>query len=302
MLLGEFFHAQLKKAGINTEDDAIKNFLMHGEFLKIDVPDDIVTSLDSKLISITDAKNNHPDIKPHYTKQSLLTVDKTIEKMLEELGFEDADKAEILSEGSTYKRVPALIHKVRELEARKSLSGKDDKVAIQKQIDELHANLRAEKERADKSEVEFKNRLRQYKIENKTQSLYNGYKTIYDELDPEIRAMNIQNLLNKNLQDSNSEITFDDNENLVLRKKDGTNFYGDNNQQVNPQQYLDLLLSKNKLLVTSQKPPAAPANNPQTNALPQPPNGSAGANNNAYLKSLIALSQKDMEGSKTPIM
>lgn len=268
MLLGEYLHALATKAGMNPDDDVLKNFLMHGELVKIEIPEEITKGIDSKLISIADAKNNHPEIKPHYTQQSLMTIDKTIEKLLEELGLDDNLRAEVLSETSTYKRVPKLVEKVRELEISKAAASKGDKAQIQAQIDELHAKIRTEKDRADKAEQSFKDELRNYKINNKRQSLFGAYKTIYDDLDPEVKATTINALLLKRLQEDNADITFDENENLVLLKKDGTNFYDtDNNKQVNPQQYIEQLLSKSKILKTAPTPtvqgnPPAPVPNP----------------------------------------
>lgn len=301
MLLGEFLHNQIKKAGLNPEDEAIKNFLLNGELVKIELPEEIERGIDNNLISLKDAKNNHPEIKSHYTQQSLMTVDKTIEKLLEDMELDDATKADILSETSTYKRVPKLAQKIRELEVMKAAAGKTDKAAFQRQIDDLHAAVRAEKERADKAKGEFEEKLKEFKLQNKIKSLFSNYKTVWDELDPEVRNTTIHNLLQKELQDSKAVLTFDENENLALLNKDGANFYGDNNQQVNPQQFLDIILSKNKVLVTSQKPaPQTPqANNPSG----QQPSGGGGNTSTNYIKNLVANSMNDMKNSsQVPIM
>lgn len=301
MLLGEFLHSQIKKAGMNPEDEAIKGFLLNGELMKIELPEDIEKGIDSNLISLKDAKNNHPEIKSHYTQQSLMTVDKTIEKLLEDMELDDATKADILSETSTYKRVPKLAQKIRELEVMKAAAGKTDKAAFQKQIDDLHAAVRAEKERADKAKEEFEGKLKDFKLQNKIRSLFGAYKTVWDELDPEVRNSTISNLLQKELQDSKAVLTFDENENLTLLNKDGANFYGDNNQQVNPQQFLDIILSKNKVLVTSQK--SDKKDNPTNTTSGQQPQNGGGNNNNNYIKSLVASSMKDMQNSsQVPIM
>lgn len=278
-------HALIKKSGGNAEDESIKNFLLNGELVKIEIPEDVSKVIDNNLISLKDAKNNHPDIKPHYYQMALGTVDKTIEKLIEELGIEEAVKADILSETSTYKRVPALVTKVRELESKKAASGKEDKAAIQKQIDDLHAQIRTEKQRADDAKVNFEQQLTNYKIQNKISSLFSNFKTVYDDLDPEIKMTTLQNILTKNLQDNGAEIKFDENGNLSLLKKDGTNYYGDNNQQVNPAQYVEMLMSRNKLLKSA--PPAPPPGGGQQQP-PAPPNGSGDKKTNFALKSLVA--------------
>lgn len=295
MTLGEFLHSLIKKSGGNPDDDAVKNFLLNGELIKIEIPEDIMKTIDQNLISLTDAKNNHPLIKPHYTQLALSTMDKQIEKLLEELEMDDNIKAEVLSETSTYKRVPTMVRKIRELEAAKSASGKDDKATIQKQIDELHAQIRAEKQRADDAKTNFEKELVSFKIGNKKMGLFSAYKTIYDDLDPEIKSTTLQNILDKQLQGDNAELKFDENGNLVLLKKDGTNFYGDNNQQVNPQQYADMVLSRNKLLKTAPSA-ALPQTGGQTGSTGQLPTSGSGENKtNHALKELAAEALKSYQ-------
>lgn len=300
--LGEFLHDLIKKSGQNADDENIKNFLLNGELVKIEMPEDIANGINRSLISIKEAKNNHPEIKPHYTQLSLLSIDKTIEKLLDELGIDDEARAEILSETSTYKRVPALVQRVRDLESKKASSGKEDKAAIQKQIDDLHAAIRNEKQRADAAEQKFKDELKNFKINNKKSALFGSYKTVYDDLDPEIKMTTLLNILEKRLNDTGAIITFDDNENLVLLRKDGTNYFGDNNTQINPQQYVEKLLSETKLIKTAQATPqATPAATP-TGQQPTSANGDT-KTGNPTLKELIKGSMKDLENSQAvPIM
>lgn len=281
--LGEYLHSLIKKAGQNPDDEAFKNFLLNGELMKIEIPEDVTKAIDNNLISLKDAKNNHPDIKPHYTELSLKTVDKVIEKLLEEFEVDETEKADILSESSTYKRVPKLVHKIKELEARKSIGNKDEKESIKKQIDELNRQLREEKAKGDTSKLEYENKLTQYKLNTEIRSLFGKYKTTLDDLDPRVKATTIETLLNQHLAENNAEIKFDENSNLVLQKKDGTNYYSESNQSVNPSQYLDTILSKNKLLITTNNGNKANSNGQQktevdTSQNGRNPNGGNGAN------------------------
>lgn len=304
--LGEFIHELIKKSGMNADDEAIKNFLLNGELVKIEMPEDISNGINKSLISVKDAKNNHPDVKPHYTELALKTIDKSIEKMLEELSEDENIRSEVLSETSTYKRVPMLVNKMIEQERRKSAAGKGDKEAFQKQIDDLHKQIRAEKERADASENRFKEDLKGFKLNTKKTGMLSQYKTVYDDLDPDVKLMTLLNILDKRLQDNGATITFDENENLVLLKKDGTNFYSDSNQQVNPKQYIESMLSETKLLKTAATPATTTtvqqgsAN--QTGQQPTTVNAATPKVNHA-LKDLLKSSMGDLENSKqVPIM
>jgi len=66
-------------------------------------------------------------------------------------------------------------------------------------------------------------------------------------------------LLNKALQDSNAEFTFDENGNLSLIKKDGTNLFGENHTLVTPQAFIDKSFSKILKVTEAQKPNTQPA-------------------------------------------
>lgn len=257
--LNEFLQSIAKKAGINVEDDAVKAFFATEALAIIEVPETLQKPVDSSLISLTDAKNNHPDIKNYYTRQALDTLDKKVDAIMEQFGFSPDDVNEIKVEQSSYNKPALLAKKIQALEQKKANADKPDKAAIQKQIDDLHAGLRAEQEKTKKLETDYALKEKQLRISYKLQSLMGEHKTIYDELDPEVKYTTFQTLLNKRLQDNNAKLDFDDNGNFVLLKNDGTNYYGESNQQVNAKQFVEQTLSANKLLVTT-KPPVNGAN------------------------------------------
>lgn len=297
--VGEFLHNLAKKAGMNPEDENLKNFLLNGDLVKINVPEEIEKGIDNKLISLTDAKNNHPEIKNFYQKQALDGIDKSVDELLEELGADEETKTLIKSERSTYKRVPLLVSKVKELEARKAnTSGKTDKAEIQKEIDALHGQIRTEKENAQKLKVEYEEKLSTFKNEYKLESLLGQYKTIYDDLDADVKMTTLKTLINKNLQDNKGKFVVDENGNFILQKEDGTNYYGDNNQQIEPKSFVEQILSRNKLLkVTDQPPGSGDTNNGQP---PRQPNGGQGGNTaNKALSGLVQNSIKNLEQSNS---
>jgi hypothetical protein len=249
--LGDFLHDLFKKAGQDVNEAAVKDFLSN-TVMTVEVPDAVVKGLDNNLLSVKDATNNHPDIKRYYTKAALDGVDSVINQLLEDMP--DDIKTEINGEKSSYKRISMVAAKIKELEEKKAGAGKGDKGELQKQIDQLHSTLAAEKKAKDDLQKKFNQDLLTYRVDSQVENLVTGYKTTFDELDRSVKLATIKSLLNKELQDKDADFTFDEKGNFTLLKKDGSNFYGDNHQQVNPQQFVESLLSRNKLLVTTPKP------------------------------------------------
>lgn len=280
--LKEFITALAKKAGFDTESATAKPFF--DALPDTDVPDDINKGIDNSLISITDAKNNHPEIKNYYQKQSLDGVDKVLNDALAEYEFDEDTKNEINGVRSTYQRVPAFIKKVAELTAKKAGAGSTkDKQAIQKEIDDLHKGIAEEKRLRAEEKKNFDNQMATYRIDSKIHESLSGFKTIHDELDPDVRSTVLKTTLQKALQDNQAKFAFDDNGNLTLIKNDGTNYYGENHQQVTPVKFIEQTLAKTKQLkVSSPAPPNNGANNNGT-----PPKNAGGDNTNNGNASLI---------------
>jgi hypothetical protein len=262
--LKDFVTSLAKKAGFDVTSATAKPFF--DALPDTEVPEDVQLGIDNSLISLTEAKNNHPDIQKHYVVPTLNSVDKVLEDLMKDFELDDATKAEILAEKSTFKRVPLLQRRVVELERKKvsATSGKD-KQEIQKQIDDLHNEAKAAKEELASKIKEFEQIRTQDRINNKKTVLFSGLKTIHDELDPETRFTIIDSQLQKELQDRQAVFTLDDNGNVVLMRKDGTNFFGENHQVVKPAQFIESVLAKNKQLKVTPSGSANGANNGSSN-------------------------------------
>src|SRR5690348_12774054 len=161
--LKDFLTALAKKAGFDTESESAKAFFT--ALADADVPDDVHKGIDNSLISLTEAKNNYPELKNHYTKQALDGMDKVFLTLIDDFQLDDQTKAEILAEKSTYKRGPLLTRRIVELERKKAATtGGKDKAEIQAQIDGLHAQLKAEKEARAAEKKQFDDQRMQDKI------------------------------------------------------------------------------------------------------------------------------------------
>src|SRR6186713_1980331 len=108
--LKEFITALAKKAGFDTASETAKPFF--DALPDTEMPEDIHKGIDNALISLTEAKNNYPELKNHYTKQALDGMDKEYVGVMDAFELDEATRAEILAEKSTYKRGPMLTRKI----------------------------------------------------------------------------------------------------------------------------------------------------------------------------------------------
>lgn len=259
----------MAKAGVKYEGE-----------LTADIPDEVATALDNQLLTIAAATNNHPDVKKVYFAQAYNGLDAEINNLYTEFGLSDDVKAEIERAGGSTKKAAAIARKLHELASKADPKDKTEAAKHLATINELNTKLAAEIKKQTDLEANYNKQLQGIKIKTKLQGMIAPIKTVYDEI-PEAKEPAIQALIDKALQDSDAEFVFDEKENLILRKKDGTNLFGENHTQITPQTFIDKTLSK-ILKVTN-----AAANNSINNNPAQPVNGAQNPKN-AALDAAIA--------------
>lgn len=299
----DFLKELLVKAGVKIDDQAnkaIKDALALPELGNIDFPDELITPIDNGLLSIEAARNNHPQIKHYYTKQALDTLDKEILKLMEDYQLPDEAKQEIIAEGSSYKRVAVLTNKLKALEEKKATSGKGEKDQLQTQINTLHDQLRTEKESINKVKTEYEQKLRDKDMSYALNGLLGQYKTIYDELNPGIKDKTLKAIIDESLGTDEAQFTIGDAGQLILQKKDGSNYFGDNHQVLTPKTYLDKVLSREKILKVTDPNPGAKL--PQKNGSTHQPVAVPGKNANHTLQNLVSETLAGLEKSGNGVM
>lgn len=249
----EFLKDLAIKAGVKIDDDTFKPLLAAPELANINIPDELITGIDNGLLSLDAAKNNHPLMKPHYFSMAYDGLDKEINRFMDDNKLPDEVKADILAEKSSTKRAVLLAAKIKSLEEQKANSGKGEKDTLQQQINDLNAQLRSEKDKEAGIRAEYEGKLKDVKMGYTLGSLLSGYKTIFDEHDGEVKDIALKTIINKSLNADAAEFTVDDSGQLVLRKKDGTNFFGEDNRLLTPKSYLDKIMSRDKILKVSDQ-------------------------------------------------
>lgn len=227
--------------------------------LSQEIPDEVATSLDNSLLTLDAALNNHPKVKKKYFAEAYNGLDAELENAANELGLDESIRAELKAEQSSTKRAVALAKKIKELEGSKQGADSGKTSTLQAQINELHTKLADETKKQKELKDTYEKQIRGIHIQSKLANLLSGYKTIYDELPSEAKEAAVNALLNKALQDSEAEFTFDEKGGLSLVKKDGTNLFGDNHTQLTPQSFIDKTFSSSKILKVSE-PPASRGN------------------------------------------
>lgn len=230
----------MAKAGVTHDGD-----------LTTDIPDEVATALDNSLLTVDAALNNHPTIKKKYFAEAYNGIDSEFNSAVTEFGLADDVVAEIKASGGSVKRIVALARKVKELSAKTEPADKGKAAELQAEINKLHNQLADEIKKQGDIKAEFDKQIKDVKIKQKLDSMVGAYKTMYDELPAEAKEAAITALINKSLQDSDADFTFDEKGNLSLVKKDGTNLFGENHTLITPQSFIDKSLSKILKVTTS---------------------------------------------------
>jgi gamma-glutamylcyclotransferase (GGCT)/AIG2-like uncharacterized protein YtfP len=281
MKLKDFLQQQAKKAGYQVPDGILDNAPDY------EVSEELTKGLDNGLISLADAKNNHPEIRNHYRTEALDTADKTLANVLKKYP-ELAEDEDIKGERSTYKRIELIANKIDELVTKKSGSKPAEKVEIQKQIDDLHAQLKAANDARTADKTAHEQAFKDFKKKSGLIQKLSSFKTIHDELPGEVRATILETLINKELQDNDADLDFDDAGKWNLRKRDGSNFYGENHTQIGADDFIEKTLAKHKQLKVS--------NGHQNGANQQQQTTKVDADNKQ--SSVISANQKALEAYK----
>ena len=274
--IGELFNNFALKAGVAADNPELKSLLANEALVSITVPDELGNVMDRGLLSIEAAKNNHPDIKKKYFADAWDGMDKQLLSLVENDTFDEADIAEIKAERSTTKKAELIVSKLKAARATAKGADKDE---INRQIAAAHEAARKATEEKESLKNEYEGKIKDIHKTAAIKAVFGNYKTIYDELPGEIRVATMEAIINKALQDKNAELRADDNGNLQLIGKDGSNIFGSNHVQLTPQSFLDQSFAP--ILKVSGPPKPASTTRPIPTTTP----AATGEANTGFLKS-----------------
>ena len=296
--LHSFLFSLAEKAGIDPKDSGLTEILSNAALDNVEISKDLESSINKSLLSVVDAKNNHPEIKTHYFAEIMANVDRSLDDFYAASGLDKSVIDEVSKERSSTKRIALLGTKLKEvIEKAGTTTKKAPEVdSLNQQINVLNDQLRVEKEGRKADNDKAKGEMTTFKTELNLNNKTGSVKTIYDELPSDVRAISIRNILEKELQDSNASFILDENGSLKLQKRDGSNYFDENNRQLTVDDFINKTLAKNKILKqsapNSEQPGATPNNG-------QPPVVNSNGKSKINVGSLMEESLKGLEASPT---
>lgn len=311
----EFLKTLAVKAGANIEDEALKTALAAVN-QDAELPDELVTAIDNGLLSVANAKNNHPEIKKHYFALAYNGLDKELEDFMEAEKLPDEVRAAIKAEQSSTKKAVLLTNKIKELTAAKGAAGNKDKEDLNTQIAALNKELRDIKDKEQGIHADYKKQLQNVKKSHVLGGMLASYKTVFDDWDSSTKDITLNAIISKNLAAKKAELTIDEAGNLLLIGTDGNSVFGTDHNILTPKAFLDQVMANEKILkVTDQGnnnssngsngqhsngQQRQQFNNHQNNGNS---NGNGGGKKNPVLQQLIQESQQSLEeAAKTSVL
>ena len=260
MTLAEFIQELSERVQIDAADEQLKALVMNPALSNVQIPSNVAASVQQRLMTENEAKIN-PVVKKHFTGTALSTVDSKIKDLLDEFSFDDETKTSILTEQSTYNRIPMLAKAIADAKDRSiSATGGEKKTLIDK-INELQNLLNAEKE-GRKSDIFNVNSQWESKLtEKELYAMFSQYNYALD-LDKDVTISTAKGLWEKKLKERGGKYMFT-NDGLKLVNAEAPDLpFTIDNKTVDVKSFTENVLAEAKLLKVQGQAPASPAATP----------------------------------------
>jgi len=263
MTLAEYIQSLSERVGIDNADEALKQIVTNPALSQITIPPTIVSQTNSKLMTEDEAKIN-PVIKKHFTGTALNTIDTKIKEVLENYEFDDEIRNEILSEASTYNRIPLLAKAISDARQKAISATGGEKKALLDKVNELQGLLNQERD-ARRQDVEKINSNWQSQLTDKElQAMFSGYDYALD-LDKDVTIATARNLWEKKLREKGGKYVYT-NDGIKLVSNDAPDLpFTIDNKTVDVRAFTESVLAEAKMLKVNKAPTptSAPTPTPQ---------------------------------------
>ena len=284
MTLAEFIQELSERVQIDAADEQLKALVMNPALSNVQVPSNVAASVQQRLMTENEAKIN-PVVKKHFTGTALSTVDSKIKDLLDEFSFDEETKASILTEQSTYNRIPMLAKAIADAKDRSITATGGEKKALVDKINELQNLLNAEKE-ARKSDINNVNSQWESKLtEKELYAMFSGYNYALD-LDKDVTISTAKGLWEKKLKERGGKYVFT-NDGLKLVNAEAPDLpFTIDNKTVDVKSFTENVLAEAKLLKVQGQTPATPTQTPTPTPTAQVSKPTAPAAKSAISKAL----------------
>lgn len=263
MKLGDLFKSLATKAGVDISDLAKKNAEFAGLLtLAVEVPDDVATQIETSLLTLESAKSNGA-LKSHFFAQLADGFDATLEKIAKKRNLPDDVWATLKGEKSSIKRMELLEDKLLELrDAKDNATSKTEKGQLQKQIEDLQAELRTTKEGHTTALEAERQNFSKKELDLTIEAMLAGKNFVNKELPKNVNIITAKTLINQALASGELQAVKKDGVIRIL-KQDGADFYDPQHKKVDADGFFDSVLSSNKMLAVTDPAKPGDTNNQQ---------------------------------------
>lgn len=136
---------------------------------------------------------------------------------------------------------------------------------IQQENTRLKNELKEAREKEKGIHEDYKKQLSGARRDRSLTLLLASFKTKFDDLPADVKDSALQEIINNSLTADGAELTIGGDGQLALRRKDGSNFFGEDHRLFTPNTYLERLMDRGKILKGADQEqvvqPTARANN-----------------------------------------
>ena len=286
--LGQLVQVLATKAGIDNADMHLVNVLSNSELSRISLHGDIAKSMSENLLSLEEAKSNHPQIGNVYKAQALNGFDKKMDEVAAAAGLDEATMVALKGVKNSYKRFEMLVEGIQNSKAKSQKDGQstsslsfpqgihndtnntnfkdeipygndkgDGVVTDTEDTSNSNASTTSNNlpttsnnaETYDQRIAELQALRKQDRVQYELRAMLVKMPTIYDELPVKARHAALNAIIKHALQESNAAFDFDEQDAFTIRVNGEGN--GANTllgEGVMPQLFIDMVLAQNKIL------------------------------------------------------
>lgn len=148
---------------------------------------------------------------------------------------------------------------------------------LQQENARLKNELKEVREKEKGIHEDYKKQLSGARRDQALTLLLVGFKTQFDDLDIGVKDQALKEIISSRLAADSAELTVDESGQLLLRRKDGTNFFAEDHRLLDPNSYVEKIMVRDNILRTIDAQPDASNRQSGRNEL-----NNSGRNNHTY--------------------
>lgn len=295
MNTGDIFISLAKSVGIDVDkDEDFLKVMANKELATADFPDALASKIQSNLLTLDSAKNNS-DLKSHFKAQALNAVDQKLEEFAAKYELGDDFINKLKEKQGTYENMGLTFEKLNEIHISKlqEASTSTDDPKLKKTIEEHIATINGlkgdlstfQESHVAKTELtELRDGYEEMILDKDIRNLLGNYSYANDAIDKNVNVITAKTLFDQALGTKGVKLVNVEGE-ITLQTSDGMDYFVENNK-IDTKTFMDTVMADNKLLKSTETPPATPPGTPPVTP-PVVVNGNNG-NDSAYLTALKA--------------